>query len=105
MLQAGTPVAATVPSRGAPPCMVAIGDAHLNVVVYVDQVPLFTGPMSEAVLVLLASYFVFKVNWPRSDKLPTLLLASVVVPEKMAHTIVRFKTVLSALEEMKLTPF
>ena len=57
-------VVTTIPKAGSTPCMVAIGkpaEGDIDVVVYVDQFPLFCGKMSEAVVMLVASYYVFAV--------------------------------------------
>lgn len=97
-------VADTVPNDKDHPCLVAIGDPwqeDLHVVVYADTYPVFAGKIQEAVMVLIASYYVFQVSWPVADKLPLILLTATVIPEKMVSEIKKYKTVLAALEAIE----
>ena len=100
-VQVGTLSADAIPEAGHQPCMVAIGNPeedNLSVVVYADCVPLFSGPITEAVPVLVAAYFVFDAQWPVADKLTIILLSAIVVPEKMKSEIAKKKSVLAILE-------
>jgi len=72
--------------------MVAVGDPkeeNLHVVVHADAIPIFAGKMSDAVLMLVTSYFVFDINWPKIDKLALLFRTSIIIPEKMKNEITK----------------
>ncbi|KAF4517087.1 hypothetical protein B566_EDAN007009 [Ephemera danica] len=77
LFPAGTVIESTRPAASDPPRLIAVGDAtdELSISCYVDNRALFVtkSPM-EAMILLLASYWVFQVNFPSEAKAPLLLL-------------------------------
>ena len=85
--------------------MVAISDTdeeNLFVVVYIDSIHVFCGKTFNAVLLLLAVYYVFQAEWPANDKLPMLLLSALMASEKLREQIAKYPTVLSILEAINM---
>jgi len=96
----------TKPCVTDPPILQCIGDASTQVVdlySFVDEEPLFCAPASEAVLLLLAAYYVFDIAYAPSSKLPLTLLAAILLQEVCAKEITKLLSVSNVLAKLRAT--
>lgn len=83
LLQVETVLAEVQPGPRDPPRLLSTGslrDGNLSIYCYLDSTPFFSDedPL-HALLLLLSSYFVGGVKWPKHTRLPLLLLSCATV--------------------------
>jgi hypothetical protein len=86
LLQDNTTIDQVIPTRSGPPRLIAIGDVtkSISLFAYLDGTPVFTEkcPM-RAVLLLLATYWVFNIEFVAESRPAFQLISSAVLKEKM----------------------
>ena len=108
--QAGTPIKSVLPNSAKAPYLMGIGDSglpDLDLFCYVDGVTLFKARATEAVLLLLAAYWVFNVSYPTSTKPQMVFLAAAIFRDHstllMFRDLNHYATVTNLLKEADLT--
>jgi len=84
--------------------MIAVGSRqkeNLSFTVYADSQALFVGGAVKSLLALLASYWVFNIEFETSVRLPLTCVSAIMMPSLMTEKAAKYVTVNNVLEALK----
>ncbi|XP_051162137.1 uncharacterized protein LOC127282097 [Leptopilina boulardi] len=96
------------PTKNKSPSLIAADPECKQVKCYVDSEPLHCTELFKAVLLLLAAYYIFNINYAKEQKLTFIFLEHMIFRsdiERISPRNLNFLSILNVLDRAKLTDF